>query len=79
MTGDTPTPRDLREDAENALRLAAIMPTEEAKEMLLRLAKEFRQRADPARGRADGGGRACRCRRRDQGGQLRRPRRLRLN
>jgi hypothetical protein len=46
MTGDTPTPRDLREDAENALRLAAIMPTEEAKEMLLRLAKEFRQRAD---------------------------------
>jgi hypothetical protein len=46
MTGDTPTPRDLREDAENALRLAAIMPTEEAKEMLLRLAREFRERAD---------------------------------
>jgi hypothetical protein len=46
MTGDTPTPRDLREDAENALRLAAIMPTEEAKEMLLGLAREFRERAD---------------------------------
>jgi hypothetical protein len=46
MAGDTPTPRDLREDAENALRLAAIMPTAEAKEMLLRLSREFRERAD---------------------------------